>query len=105
MHEFAIVVLLGMGTFKLIDMVTEYVNLSRVHSLLTLVLGVAVAWALDFSLFGQWGIAVRSDVLGYVGTGLMIAAAGYATPQVFTHVAEIIGRRREPKEPPVARAA
>jgi hypothetical protein len=25
----------------------------------------------------------------------MIAAAGYATPQVFEHVAEIIGHRRD----------
>ncbi|MGH2820702.1 MAG: hypothetical protein ACRDJ5_08615 [Actinomycetota bacterium] len=105
MYEFAIVVLLGIGTFKLIDVVTEYVSLARVHSLLTLVLGVVVAWALDFSLFGQWGVPVRSDILGYVGTGLMIAAAGYATPQVFEHVADIIGRRGEPKDPHVPRAA
>ncbi len=94
MYEFAIVVLLGIGTFKLIDMVTEYVNLSKVHTLLTLVLGVAAAWALDFSLFALWGLAVRSDIRGYVGTGLMIAAAGYAAPKVFDHVAEVIGRPR-----------
>ena len=97
MYEFAIVVLLGIGLFKLVDMINEYVDLSKVHTLLTIILGVAVAWALDFSLFAQWGIAVRSDVMSYVGTGLMIAAAGYATPQVFEHVAEIIGHRRDAK--------
>jgi hypothetical protein len=94
-HEFAIVVLLGIGLFKLVDMVTEYVDLRRINSLFTLVLGVAVAWALEFSLFAQWGIDVRSDTLGYIGTGVMIAAAGYAAPQVFEHVAEVIGHRRE----------
>lgn len=95
MYEFAIVLLLGIGTFKVIDMVSEYVDLSKIHSLFTIVLGIAVAWALDFSLFAQWNVPVRSEVLGYVGTGLMIAAAGYAVPQMFQHVADIIGHRRD----------
>ena len=97
MYEFAIVVLLGIGSFKLVDMLNEYVDLSKVHTLLTIMVGVAVAWAIDFSLFAHWGIDVRSDVMGYIGTGLMIAAAGYATPQVFEHIAEIIGHRRDTK--------
>ena len=95
MYEFAIVVLLGIGLFKLVDMINEYVDLTKVHTILTIMLGIAVAWAVDFSLFAQWGIGVRSDVMGYIGTGLMIAAAGYAAPQVFEHVAEVIGHRRE----------
>lgn len=95
MYEFGIVVLLGIGTFKVVDMLNEYVDLSKVQSILTIALGALVAWALEFSLFAQWGIEVRSEALGYVGTGLMLAAAGYATPQVFEHVAEIIGHRRQ----------
>ncbi len=94
MYEFAIVVLLGIGLFKLVDMINEYVDLSKVHTILTIISGVGVAWALDFSLFAQWGIGVRSELMSYVGTGLMIAAAGYATPQVFEHVADVIGNRR-----------
>ena len=94
MYEFAIVVLLGIGTFKLIDMLNEYVNLSKIQTVLTIALGAIVAWALEFSLFAQWGIPVRSEALGYVGTGLMVAAAGYATPQVFEHLAEVIGHRK-----------
>jgi hypothetical protein len=101
-YEFAIVVLLGIGTFKLVDMVTEYVDLSKVVSALTLVVGALVAWALEFSLFAQWGIPVRSEIMGYVGTGLMISAAGYATPKVFEHVADIFGHN---SERPVRRAA
>lgn len=95
MHEFAIVVLLGIGTFKLVDMLSEYVSLSQINTLFTIALGVVAAWALDFSLFAAWDVPVRSAALGYIGTGLMIAAAGYATPQVFEHVAEIIGHRRD----------
>jgi hypothetical protein len=93
-YEFAIVVLLGIGTFKVVDMLTEYVDLAKVQSVLTIALGALVAWALEFSLFAQWNIAVRSELMGYIGTGLMIAAAGYAVPQVFEHVAEVIGHRR-----------
>ena len=95
MYEFAIVVLLGIGTFKVVDMLNEYVDLAKVQSLLTIALGALLAWALEFSLFAQWDIAVRSEALSYIGTGLMIAAAGYATPQVFEHVAEILGHRRD----------
>jgi hypothetical protein len=94
-YEFAIVVLLGIGTFKVVDMLNEYVNLTKVQSILTIALGALIAWALQFSLFAQWNIPVRSATWGYIGTGLMIAAAGYATPKVFEHVAEILGHRRE----------
>ena len=102
MHEFAIVVLLGIGTFKVVDLLNEYVDLAKVQSILTIALGALIAWALEFSLFAQWEIAVRSEALGYLGTGLMVAAAGYATPQVFEHVAEVLGHRREAK---ISRAA
>ena len=94
MYEFAIVVLLGIGIFKVVDMLNEYVNLTKVQSILTIGLGALTCWALGFSLFGQWEIGVRSEALGYVGTGLMVAAAGYATPQVFEHVAEVLGHRK-----------
>jgi hypothetical protein len=50
-YEFAIVVLLGIGVFKLVDMLNEYVDLTKVQSILTIALGAVVAWALEFSLF------------------------------------------------------
>ena len=102
MYAFAVVVLLGIGTFKLVDMVGEYLNLSKITTLFTILLGIVVAWGLDFSLFAQWDIAVRSTTLGYVGTGLMIAAAGYATPKVFEHVAEIFRHPRSTDARPKA---
>lgn len=95
MYEFGIVVLLGIGTFKLVDMVNEYVDLTKVQSIITIALGALVAWALGFSLFAQWDVPVRSETLGFIGTGLMIAAAGYATPKVFEHVADVIGHRSD----------
>ena len=93
-YEFAIVVLLGIGTFKVIDMLNEYVNLTKVQSILTIALGAVVCWGLEFSLFSHWNVGVRNEFMGYLGTGLMVAAAGYAVPKVFEHVAEIIGHAR-----------
>jgi hypothetical protein len=95
MYEFAIVVLLGIGTFKLIDMLNEFVDLTKVQSVLTMALAAVVSWALGFSIFEHWNIAVRSEALGYVGTGLIMAAAGYVTPKVLEHVAEVMGHRRD----------
>lgn len=102
MHEFAIIVLLGIGIFKLVDMLNEYFDLSKFQTVLHIALAAVVAWALEFSLFAQWGIAVRSETLGYVGTGLIMAAAGYVTPKVFEHVAEVIGHRRDTPARPQA---
>jgi hypothetical protein len=95
MYEFAIVVLLGIGTFKLIDMLNEFVDLTKVQSILTMALAAVVSWALGFSIFEHWGIGVRNETLGYVGTGLIMAAAGYVTPKVLEHVAEVMGHRRD----------
>ena len=95
MYEFAVVVLLGIGTFKLIDMLNEFVDLTKIQSILTMALAAVVAWALGFSIFEHWNIAVRNETLGYVGTGLIMAAAGYVTPKVLEHVAEVIGHRRD----------
>ena len=95
MYEFAIVVLLGIGTFKVVDMLNEYVDLTKIQSILTIALGATVCWALGFSLFAEWAVPVRNQTLGYIGTGLMVAAAGYATPKVFEHVSEVIGHRKE----------
>jgi hypothetical protein len=102
MYEFTIVVLLGIGTLKLVDALETYVDFSKFRSTLTIALAIALAWALEFSLFEAWGVAVRSDLVAYAGTGLMIAAAGQAVPLVLAWAPEIIGRRREA---PVSRAA
>jgi hypothetical protein len=93
-YEFTIVVLLGLAVFKLVDWLNEWLDVSRVQFLVTIVLGALVAWVLGFSLFGLWSIPVRSEALAYIGTGLVLAAAGYAVPKVFEHVSDIIGHRR-----------
>ena len=102
MYEFAIIVLLGVAAFKLVDTVSDHLDLSALRTPVTLAFGVLLAWALDFSLFSSWEIPVRSEPLGYIGTGLMIAAAGYVLPQVLGSVSEVASHRREAR---VGRAA
>jgi hypothetical protein len=43
------------------------------RSLLTFVGGVAAAFLLDYSVFNGWGIGVRSDDMGTIMTGFVIA--------------------------------
>jgi FtsP/CotA-like multicopper oxidase with cupredoxin domain len=93
MYAFAVVVLLGIGITKLLDAIGERANLTPARSLLTIVTGVLVAWALDFSLFAAWSLPVRSQALGYIGTGLMIAAAGYLVPQFVGAAGDVVTAR------------
>jgi hypothetical protein len=102
MYEFAIVVLLGVAAFKIVDVVSERIDLSAARTPVVFALGVLLSWGLDFSLFGLWEVPVRSELLGYIGTGLMIAAAGFALPQALGTVAEVTSHRREAR---VSRAA
>ncbi|HEX4978940.1 MAG TPA: hypothetical protein VFV35_02640 [Acidimicrobiales bacterium] len=74
MYDFAIVVLMGIALFKVVDLLEEFVpSLTKFHLLLTLVLAVAGVLALDYSVFANWGVEIRNDDLGTVTTGLMIA--------------------------------
>lgn len=74
MYDFAIVILMGLALFKVVDLVEEFVpQLTKFHLLLTLVLAVAGALVLDYSVFANWGIDIRNSDIGTVMTGLMIA--------------------------------
>jgi hypothetical protein len=74
MYDFALVILMGLALFKVVDLVEDFVpQLTRFHLLLTLVLAVAGTVVLDYSVFAGWGIDLRTDDLGTWITGLMIA--------------------------------
>ena len=74
MYDFAIVILMGLALFKVVDLVEEFVpQLTKFHLLLTLVLAVAGAVILDYSVFAGWDIDLRTADLGTWVTGLMIA--------------------------------
>ncbi len=74
MYDFAIVILLGLALFKVVDLLEEFLpQLAKFHLLITLVLAVVGAVLIDYSVFDRYGIDLRTDELGTWMTGLMIA--------------------------------
>ena len=74
MYDFAIVILLGLALFKVVDLVEDLVpQLTRFHMLITLVVAVAGAVVLDYSVFSRWGVDFRTSDMGTWMTGLVIA--------------------------------
>lgn len=73
MYEFATVALLGLAVTKVVDFVRHVTDVTRaVRLFLVLVLGLATAWATDYSMFAGFGIGFRSGWMGPVATGLVI---------------------------------
>lgn len=74
MYDFAIMILLGLALFKIVDLLEELVpQLTRFHLLFTLVLAIAGAVALDYSVFARYGITLREAWMGTWATGVIIA--------------------------------
>jgi hypothetical protein len=79
MYEFAVVALLGLATYKVVDLLSELVpSLTKVRSLAIFILAVAAVVALDYSVFTGFGITVREQWIGTVVTGLIVGSLAAA---------------------------
>jgi hypothetical protein len=84
MYHFAVAALLALATLKVIDLLEGlFPTVSRVRGLLTFALAIAVAVALDFSMFAGYDIPVRETWMGTWGTGLIIGALAAAWQVLF----------------------
>ena len=84
MYDFAVIALLGLALFKLVDVLEDLApQLTKFHSLLGVVIAVAAAFAVDYSVFAQYGIAVREEWMGIFATGLMVAGTTSAWRAAF----------------------
>jgi len=84
MHDFTIVALLGLALWKVVDLLEDFIpGLARVHNLLTIVLGVAAAVALDYSMFRGFKINLRDAWMGAWATGFVIAGSTSAWRALF----------------------
>ena len=104
MYEFATVTLLGLALAQIVELVGRLRSFERPTRLFAgITLGVATAWALDYSLLAGWGIQVREAWMGLVATGLIIA--GMAS--VWRSVLGTLGARGEDEATPhrIQRAA
>jgi hypothetical protein len=74
MYDFAIIILMGLAIFKVVDLLEDFVpQVAKFHLLITLVLGVVAAVALDYSVFSRYGVELSNEDLGTWITGLMMA--------------------------------
>ena len=84
MYDFAVVALLALAVVKVVDFLTDSVGqLQRMRSVLMFLAGLGAVWALDYSLFDRFDIAVRSHASGVWMTGFMVCGATVAWRAMF----------------------
>jgi hypothetical protein len=84
MYDFAVVALMGLALWKVVDLLEDFVpGMTRFHNLATIVLGVAAAVAADYSLFKGFHVALRDSWMGPWATGLVIAGTTSAWRAAF----------------------
>lgn len=84
MHEFALVILMGLAIFKIVDLLEDLIpDITKLHTFVTLALGVGAAMVLDFSVFAGYGIDVREAWMGTAATGLFAAGTTSAWRALF----------------------
>ena len=84
MYHFAVIALLGLVVFKVADLLEDFFpGLTRMHTLVTLGLGVAAAVAMDYSLFSHYEIGVREAWMGTWLTGLIAGSTATVWRVVF----------------------
>ena len=76
MYTIAVLALLGLALFKLVDLIEDVLpGLTRFHTLMTVVFGVAGTVWLDYSMTDGLKTGFRRDWMGTWATGLVIAGA------------------------------
>lgn len=85
MYQFAIVALLALAVIKFVDFVVASVPaLDPFRAVLPFVVGIGAVFALDYSLFEGYGIAIRNDDMGMILTGFIVAGLTTAWRAVFS---------------------
>ena len=84
MYDFAVVAMLGLAVVKVVDFVADTVpQLHRMRSVLTFLGGLGAVWALDYSLFDRFDIAVRNRSMGVWMTGFIVCGSTVAWRAMF----------------------
>ena len=75
MYQFAVVLLLGLATLKVVDLLADLVpGIGRARTLVTFLVAIGAVVALDYSVFQGFGIAVRESWIGTLVTGLIVGS-------------------------------
>lgn len=79
MYEFAVLAFGGLVTWLASKLVSQYGREMPGAGgfVLLAALGVGYAYLADYSIFSAWGIGVRSDAIGHIVTGFMVAGLAH----------------------------
>jgi hypothetical protein len=109
MYTFTVTVLLGLALLTLVDALVDVApGLARGRGLAAIVLAVAGAFALDYSLFEGFGVGLRETWMGTLLTGVVVAGAATMWRAVFHRLGTPEGDQPEagrPRRPLVSKAA
>jgi hypothetical protein len=87
MYDFAVVALLALAVVKVVDFLSDSVAaLARMRGVLTFLGGLGAVWALNYSLFDSFGIAVRNHASGVWITGFIVCGMTVAWRAVFAYL-------------------
>lgn len=74
MHDFLLTIFLGLALFKIVDLLEELApGITRFHTLATLIVAVGGVYALDYSIFSGYDVALRESYMGLWATGFIVA--------------------------------
>jgi hypothetical protein len=100
MYAFAVVILLGLALFKVVDLLEDLVPaLTKYHSLVNMALAIAGMFALDYSAVGHWDTTFSQDWHGTAVTGLFVAGCTSVWRAVFHYLGSSEGDAPEVRHP------
>lgn len=87
MYDFAVVAMLALAVVKVVDFLSDSIpQLTRMRSVLTFLGGLGAVWALDYSLFDRFDIAIRNRSAGVWMTGFMVCGATVVWRAIFAYL-------------------
>ena len=96
MYHFAVVALLALAVLKVADLLEDFVpGLARMNALLTYVLAIATAVALDYSLFKGFHVPVRDAWMGPWFTGFIVGSLATVWRVIFGYLGSSEGETPE----------
>lgn len=109
MYTLAVTVLLGLAVLTVVDAFADLVpGLSPRRGVLTIALAIVGAFALDYSMFEGFGVALRESWMGTLLTGFVVAGTTGAWRAVFAWFGTTEGEEpsaRPSRRPLVSKAA
>ena len=108
MYHFAIVALLGLATYKVVDFLVDFTGVrlsTALKTFVTLGVGVLATEIIDYSVFAGWGVALRDTWMGPAFTGLIVGGMAYVWPEALGTLRTVGRRSGDSSESRTPRAA